>query len=328
MTREFSSLPFLQTLFAPVRAPEDQGGPGDQGQGGEQSGAADAASQSSQGDGAGGEGSAATKPPLQGDGLAAAVAAQQNAEGKGEGDGDTSKGDQGGRPEWVAEKFWDSEKGEVRIEALAKSQADAEKQLGQLKREKGGEPPESVDAYFAEPIEIPPEADRIPQLDVDDPLTKVFANIAFEEGLNVEAARRMVGKFLMGANEHMPEAFDPQAELEKLGKNGAAEVNGVLDWSNSLLTNGAISEDENAFLVNTLGKSATGIRLMTKIREMTGEKPIPVGDPISGQALSEQEWYAERAKAREAGDEAKMAELDARAPFGAHAAGSSPILGR
>lgn len=50
------------------------------------------------------------------------------------------------KPEWVPEKFWDAEKGEVRTEALAQSYKELESKQGVKKEETQAEPPKAPEA--------------------------------------------------------------------------------------------------------------------------------------------------------------------------------------
>lgn len=51
--------------------------------------------------------------------------------------GDEGGGDKTKRPDHIPEKFWDAEKGEVRLDALLKAQQDAERELSRLRNSKG-----------------------------------------------------------------------------------------------------------------------------------------------------------------------------------------------
>lgn len=65
-----------------------------------------------------------------------------------------------GRPDFIPEKFWDAEKGEARLEEIAKAHANAEKQLGKLRREKKGpDVPEKYELKLPEGVAELPEAD-------------------------------------------------------------------------------------------------------------------------------------------------------------------------
>jgi hypothetical protein len=54
-----------------------------------------------------------------------------------------------GRPDWVTEQFWDAEKGEVRVQDLAKSQRDLRAQIARGDHK----PPEKADAYTIPTVE-------------------------------------------------------------------------------------------------------------------------------------------------------------------------------
>lgn len=61
------------------------------------------------------------------------------------------------RPDWVAEKFWDAEKGEVRLEAMAKSNAELERALTAKGQETPEETPETPEETPETPDDTPKE---------------------------------------------------------------------------------------------------------------------------------------------------------------------------
>ncbi|WEM05528.1 head assembly [Ralstonia phage BOESR1] len=65
------------------------------------------------------------------------------------------------KPEWVPEKFWDAEKGEVRIEDLAKSYGELEGKLGAPNK---GEPGAAPNAAEGQPTDAPAQDDAQAQL--------------------------------------------------------------------------------------------------------------------------------------------------------------------
>lgn len=66
------------------------------------------------------------------------------------------------KPEWVPEKFWDAEKGEVRTEELAKSYGELEGKLGGTKKDTTAADPS---AAAAKPTDAPSQDDAQAQLE-------------------------------------------------------------------------------------------------------------------------------------------------------------------
>lgn len=63
----------------------------------------------------------------------------------------------GDKPEWVPEKFWDSEKGEARFEEMAKSNAELERALSKQKANKDPDPnpdKQNKDSESKNPIDV------------------------------------------------------------------------------------------------------------------------------------------------------------------------------
>lgn len=234
----------------------------------------------------------------------------------GSGDGDDRGSDDDGdgatsRPENIPEKFWNAEKGEVRADAMAKAYATLEAAHTKLKADKGVEDaPESEDEYFADGFDVPEEADRVGELEPDDPGLKGWARVAKKHNLSAKVAREIAQDMLVELNDEMPEPLDVEGERSKLGDGANALVGGLKTWALGLEESGAISKGETDMLFS-LGKNADGIRLVEKLRRMTGEEPIPLGDPTVGEGMSLDELDAEYIKAVQEKDYKRQKELDA-----------------
>lgn len=241
---------------------------------------------------------------------------QQAGEGEGEGGDDNGSGDQqaaaDGRPAGLADKFWDADKKAVRIDALIKANTDTEKAFRDLKRagQIGGEVPEDASGYFKDGITVPENADRFTSLTADDPGVKAFADVCKARGIGKDMAAAIMSDMLVAMNEHQPVPVDMDQEMKSLGKGGPALVDGLFTWFEGLERAGEIS-GADIDVVERIGQTADGIRFLAKIRNMTGEQPIPVdpGGGVHGMSLDQlDEAYKAAVKK---GDYAEQERLDA-----------------
>lgn len=195
-----------------------------------------------------------------------------------------------GRPDGLADKFWNAKDKTVNVDALIKSQRDLETEFGKLKRSKtiGGELPETPDGYFADGIKLPDTVTNIP-LPPDDPGLKAWGEVAHKFGIGKDAAVGIVTEYLTKMNEFVDPPIDPDAEMAKLGKGGEALLDGIFTWAEGREKAGDFSEDDVSVIVS-LSETAAGIRFLAKMRENAGEMPIPI-DPGTGQrGLSFDQW--------------------------------------
>lgn len=96
------------------------------------------------------------------------------------------------RPDHIPEKFWDAEKGEVRVEALVKSYSELEKSRSAPKEE----PAETSEAPPAEPskdgkIEKPKAAEGEPEV---SPLTELLGKVQTEYSENNQIGEETLGE--------------------------------------------------------------------------------------------------------------------------------------
>lgn len=229
------------------------------------------------------------------------------AEGEGEGGGEAPKD---GRPEGLADKFWDAKNKTVNTGALTKAYQDLERAHGELKRTKtiGGEVPKDPADYFKTPIELPDTVDRL-TVAPDDPGLKVAANVFQKYGIGKDVAANIVKDMFVGMNEFAPEPIDPDQEFAALGKGGPAMVDGLFTWVEGLERAGDLSEDD-IDVIEGMMMTANGARLLAKFRNMSGEKPIPI-NPGSGKGgMSQAQWQDEYKAAVKAKDYKRQEELD------------------
>lgn len=305
------------TLAPPDETGNDGGEEGDDGN----EGGADPGSE-------GGDDKAGEQPKskLEGKGLFAKRTQQQQEQNDGEtNDADPPPAD--GRPKGLADKFWDAEKKSIRVDALIKAQTDAEKALGELKRQKGpggGEVPETEDGYFPDGVTLPETVENL-SVTPDDPGLKAWAKICKKEGIGKDLATRLMTSMFVEMDQFAPAPIDPEQEMKALGKGGEQLVDGLFVWVEGMERAGDLAEDDIE-VIEQIMTTAKGARFLAKMRNMSGEKPIPVA-PGSGQrGMSQDQWNEEYKAAVKAKDYKRQAELEA---LGEHINGTEPgISGR
>lgn len=237
----------------------------------------------------------------------------------------------GERPAYVQEKFWDAKTGQIRHEAMAKAYGDLETKLrngGKVDPNDTVPETATVADYFGEEIALDESVDRI-GVTMDDPGLKVAADVFHKYGIGKATALNIVKDMFKGMNEHAPAPMDPDAELKSLGPNGKAVIDGTYAWLNKIDAEGQLNDDDAETAISLMG-TARGVKFLNKIRGMTGEQAIPMGQhiPASG-GMSPQEWHQAYGAAIKAGDEKEQERLDnmSAGVFGNAPASGSPIRG-
>jgi len=188
---------------------------------------------------------------------------------------DPSTGDD--RPEWLPERFWNDDKGPD-YEGLAKSQDELYKKLRNGKHivpDDGTYDLKFLDNKVAE----------------DDALLSSFKKVAADRGLTQDDFESIVGLVAQNMPEdaEQEDKFNREAELEKLGPDGQAVINGHVKWAQEMLKEGAWTKDDfEEFKV--WGGTANGIRALTRLRQYYGEKTIPIqASPDAGDVPTQAE---------------------------------------
>lgn len=184
--------------------------------------------------------------------------------------------DAGERPSWLPEQFWDPQARRPNTEALAKSWSDLRTRLARGE----GAVPDTPDAYRL------PELDGVPKglVPQDDPLWAEIRQAAHRAGVSQAQLEALARPYLAAAAKARQAAGVPadadaerrlyQAELERLGPNGAAVVREVKSWLGGLVSRGLLTEAERDSL--KLVSTADGVRALLKLRQLSGDRPIPL----------------------------------------------------
>jgi Phage T7 capsid assembly protein len=237
-----------------------------------------------------------------GSGDATGLMAEAGRQAEGEQGGEQGSGQQQGgeqqsqqqqdaaKPEYLSDAFWDADKGEPRLEALAKSQKDFER----LAREKRGEVGTKPEDYTVSKL---PEGFEVPE---GDPLMSAARESALKNGIPKPAYDAFMQDLIGVINEAQKEnAMTPEKEKaimdeEKklLGPNADAIMKRTWDWGKSLVKIGLWSEAEFNEIVG-MGMNATGIKALSKLHaHYTKESIIPPKSSDTPGSVSKEEAYA------------------------------------
>lgn len=229
---------------------------------------------------------------------------------KGDDDGKGDDGDKKGtKPDYIADNFWDADKGEVKLEELAKSQKDLRQKIT-----KGDDKaPANAEDYK---LEIP---DDLKQTEAralidgqDDPLVRWFRALAVEEKFSEATAAKLYSGFLRVAGDLMPAPIDPKVVVKNLGENGLGILKDTKVFSDNLLKLGVLNELEHGAMMSWF-QDETDIRAFQKMREFYGEKAPPMAATIPSGTQSRAELRAKLAtvtEKAEKGDPTAQAEYD------------------
>jgi len=195
-------------------------------------------------------------------------------------EGEDLEGVENERPDDFPTKFWDEKEGPD-IENLVKSYNNLEKKLSEGR-------PKAPETYDVSPLEGVVE---------DDPLLKDYTIWAKENGVSQEAFIDLAKKFVdMGYQSEQDSKMDIEKERSLLGENANEIIKSNINWGRGLVSKGIFTEKDYSEL-EVLGGTAGGQRLMQKLRQMQGEKDIPVV-AIAGNQLDKEELFARVADPR------------------------------
>lgn len=261
-----------------------------------------------------------TTPPVPGAGLGSIFAAVDGQAPPATGtDGKTAK------PDWLDDAFWDAAKGEARLESLARSQRDFRTRVARGE----GTLPEAPEGYALPAIEGVP-ADFVP---ADDAIWGEVRQAAHKAGVTQTQMDALLRPYLSHAARMKAELAPPdaaaqqearmtelRAEIGKLGPNGTQMVRELGGRIAGMEARGSLTPEE-AGALREIG-TAAGVRAMTKLLSLNGERPIPV-DALDEGAMTEAEarrtltqGFAKNDEALLAKGRAALAALEKRGMLG------------
>jgi hypothetical protein len=166
------------------------------------------------------------------------------------------------RPDWLPENFWNPERGEPNVQAMAKSYSDLRKMVSQGKHKP---PPDGKYAAQGLPEDVAP----------------ALTEFASKWGLPQAAFEELAARTADIAQLNAAPTIDPATEKKLLGPNADAQINGMVNWARGLVNRGVWGpEDFDEFKV--MGGTARGLKALMKMREaFEGRIPIET-QPMEG----------------------------------------------
>ena len=176
------------------------------------------------------------------------------------------------KPDWLPDKFWSEENG-IDNEKLAKSYVDLEKKFSRGDHKA----PKEYDTKFL--------GEDLPD---DDDMLNNYMDMAKRYGFSQDDFEGLAKQFIEStqtAEQDRQQYLNEQKA--KLGKNAVEMVKSNYNWAKSLQTKGVITNEEMAVL-DQMGGSADGTRLIRKLRNLSGEQQIPIPS-LEGERKTKQE---------------------------------------
>lgn len=185
-------------------------------------------------------------------------------------DGDTPAASD--RPEWLPEKFWDGEAKAPRVDALAKSYAELEKNRvdpNKLKEtweaERIAGRPETPDAYKL------PEDERFdPEQLAASPVVQLWRTAAHEAGMPQEKFEKVLVDYAETTMAQIEQ--QTQAELAKLGENAKPRAEAVGLWAKKMF-----GEGEKLDAIAQVTTTAAGVEAIEHMMKLLSDAGVDPG---------------------------------------------------
>lgn len=231
------------------------------------------------------------------------------------------------RPEWVKEKFWDHDKGEVKLQELSNSYNSMEKYLGNDKVPvpkdpndkiawdmyyKAGGVPDSAEAYEFKRVDDLPSG-----LPYDEELEKSYRNFAHATKLNPWQAQNLYDAFAKHQVErHMAWQADQKQSQERLGVEFAREYGasseGVKQGVSALMSKYADPDFKQMLDESGYGNDLRMVRMMARIaKDMNGSTKLKGTPEMTGAPRSTADLEAKIADFRKTHHKVLMNSEDA-----------------
>ncbi len=197
----------------------------------------------------------------------------------------TQKETEVSRPEYVPEKFWDTDRNEIKVEELSASYNSLEKKLGMrtdelsnqirtdIEQERLGSLPEKYEIVMPEV----PEDINI-EVNEEQELLKEWSNICKDNNLSQEVFNRGVNAFVNNEIAGLPNI---ESEMEVLGDNAKSRLEAAELWSKKYLSNEAYDA------MSKLATTAEGVKAIEEIMNITKSKPLPNANTVVDAELEE-----------------------------------------
>jgi len=193
------------------------------------------------------------------------MATENETEDSGSPDGG---GDAPERPEFLPEKFWDSDASKANFEGLAASYVELEKKLGSSRDDVRKEISDEREVERAKNRPATPEDYKIdlpdgvlPEgvtfaADDNNPMLQFWRGFAHEQGLTAEIFNQGVGAYAKSLVADVP---DSSVELKKLGDKGPERVDAVYKFLKANLSG------PNFDAIDSLVETASGVEALEQL---------------------------------------------------------------
>lgn len=177
------------------------------------------------------------------------------------------------KPDFIQDKFWDADRNEPNLEALATSYNSLEKKLGSRTEELSKQIREDYEKekLASAPQEYKLEIKDIPEnvsIEVADdmPIVQWWKETAKSNGLSQEQFDQGVKMFVDNAIAGLP---DPQEEMQKLGDAAKERIEAAELWSKKNLSPNAYN------VISSIAATAEGVEALEEIMKLSQNSPIP-----------------------------------------------------
>lgn len=190
-------------------------------------------------------------------------------------------------PEYIPEKFWDTERNEIKVEELGASYKALEQKLGmrtedlvrQVQEDYENQRKSSVpESYEVRLPEVPEDVEIT--VDPEQELVKSWQQICKDNGLSQEVFDQGVAAFVNNEIAGLPNL---QEEMSKLGDNARERIEAADLWSKKYL-----STDSYDVIAN-LASTAEGVKALEEIMSLSRSKPLPNTNTVIDVELDERD---------------------------------------
>ena len=190
-------------------------------------------------------------------------------------------------PEYIPEKFWDTERNEIKVEELGASYKALEQKLGmrtedlvkQVQEDYENQRKSSVpESYEVRLPEVPEDVEIT--VDPEQELVKSWQQICRDNGLSQEVFDQGVAAFVNNEIAGLPNL---QEEMAKLGDNARERIEAADLWSKKYLSTDAYDAIAN------LASTAEGVKALEEIMSLSRSKPLPNTNTVVDVELDERD---------------------------------------
>jgi len=177
------------------------------------------------------------------------------------------------KPEYISDKFWDTDRGEVNVESLSTSYNSLEKKLGQrtdeltkqirtdMEQERSAKVPEK---YEIKMPDLPEDIDM--EVHEDQPLLQWWSETAKSMGLSQDQFNDGINQFVQNEVSGLPNI---EAETQLLGDNAKDRIESADLWAKKHLSENAYST------VAKLSSTAEGVKALEEIMALNKSSVMP-----------------------------------------------------